>query len=110
MKVFVNFDASYDRIPHPDASLEESINEVRAFRKKNKTIVLLLLRFCFRCQNYKFIIVNNAIFSEQSEDNLEVFATELLFLSFSFLINRRDANLLILVSLKRFSLIDNLSR
>lgn len=34
MKVFVNFDASYDRIPHPDASLEESINEVRAFRKK----------------------------------------------------------------------------
>ncbi|KAG6503099.1 hypothetical protein ZIOFF_035389 [Zingiber officinale] len=27
-QVFVNFDASYDRIPHPDASLEESINEI----------------------------------------------------------------------------------
>lgn len=28
MKVFVKFDPSYDRIPHPDANLEESINEV----------------------------------------------------------------------------------
>jgi hypothetical protein len=28
MKVAVKFDPSFDRIPHPDASLEESIDEV----------------------------------------------------------------------------------
>jgi hypothetical protein len=28
MKVSVKFDPSFDRIPHPDASLEESIDEV----------------------------------------------------------------------------------
>ncbi|CAL9120721.1 unnamed protein product [Musa acuminata var. zebrina] len=27
-RVFVKFDPSYDRIPHPDANLEESINEI----------------------------------------------------------------------------------
>lgn len=27
-QVFVDFNSSYDRIPHPDASLEESINEI----------------------------------------------------------------------------------
>lgn len=28
MKVFVDFGPVHDRVPHPDANLEESINEV----------------------------------------------------------------------------------
>lgn len=28
MKLVVDFNASYDRVPHPDAKLEDSINEV----------------------------------------------------------------------------------
>lgn len=28
MKVFVDFSASFDRVPHPDSNLEDSISEV----------------------------------------------------------------------------------